>query len=174
MGFFDRKKDDDVLVDEQAISVIPIVAESLTVHKTLADSGGVRIQKKILEELINVDEPLLKQSVQVVRTAIGREVDAPLPIRYEGNSTIIPVIEERLVTRRQLYLVEEIRLTRVEQTERSPQAVTLRREEIVIERQDMESGTWRAEPSAPAAGPAPSIAAASSGPTSRAAPGPSR
>ena len=49
-------------------------------------------------------------------------------------STVIPVVEEVLVTQRKLVLKEEIRLRRVRSTEQHRETVTLRRHEAVVER----------------------------------------
>ncbi len=54
--------------------------------------------------------------------------------RQEGDTLIVPVIEEMLVTVKRLVLVEEVRITRVQGTHRKPQTFTLRKEHIEIER----------------------------------------
>jgi stress response protein YsnF len=61
-------------------------------------------------------------------------VDGPLPVRTEGDLTVIPVVEEVLVTAKQLRLVEEVRITRVRSTNVHHQNVTLRAEDIAVER----------------------------------------
>ena len=77
---------------------------------------------------------------------IGREVDGPVSIRYEGGATIIPVVEERLIIRRQPVLVEEIHISRESFVQRVPQSVTVRREEeVIIERQAPGESDWRVE-----------------------------
>ena len=81
-----------------------------------------------------------------MRVPIGREVDGPVHIRYEGGATIIPVVEERLILRRQLVLVEEIHVSRDSFIKRVPQAVTVRREEIIVERQAPGESEWQVEP----------------------------
>jgi len=39
-------------------------------------------------------------------------VDEPPQVRHEGEVMVVPVVQERLVTHKELVLVEEIRLTR--------------------------------------------------------------
>lgn len=152
MSLFDREPQDETLLDQTKVAVIPVLAETLHIHKTVADAGGVRIHKRVHVDTVTVDEPLLKQSVRITHVPIGREIAAPLPVRYEGDVTVIPVIEERLITVRQLFLVEEVHLTRIEQTVHEPQSITLRHEEAFVERQDMATGLWAAEHVALAAG----------------------
>ncbi len=145
MGLFDRKDDQDGAVRvpaDEAVTVIPVLSERLDVHKTVVDAGGVRIRKQVRPEEVTVDEPLLRQTVQVTRVPVGREVDSILPIRFEGDVTVIPVVEERLITRRQLFLVEEVRLSRIEQIDHVPQRLVIRHEQVVVERQDMATGQW--------------------------------
>lgn len=43
---------------------------------------------------------------------VGRILDAPVAQRQEGETLVLPVVEEVLVYRRKLYLREEIRITR--------------------------------------------------------------
>ena len=52
----------------------------------------------------------------------------------EGDLTIIPVVEERLVVTRELYLREEIHVRRVKQTETVEIPTTTRRQTARIER----------------------------------------
>ncbi len=122
----------------------PVIREAVTVHKTVADNGGLRLRKIVHEDAVLVDEELNAHSVSIRRVPIGREVEGPVEVRYENNATIFPVVEERLVIKRQLVLVEELHLERTSHTYRRPQTVTVRREEMIIERQDPGSDTWRA------------------------------
>ncbi len=121
---------------------IPVIEEKVTVHKTLADNGGVRLRKIVHENTVELDEPLAAQSVKLTRVPIGRDVAGPVAIRYENGMTIIPVVEERLVVHRQLVLVEEIHVSGTVHTRRAPQSVTVRREEIIVERQAPGSDDW--------------------------------
>ena len=47
---------------------------------------------------------------------------------------IVPVIEEMLITVKRLVLVEEVRITRTQGTQRKPRTYTLRKEHIEVER----------------------------------------
>jgi uncharacterized protein (TIGR02271 family) len=83
-----------------------------------------------------VDEPLLREEVTVERAAINQIVNEPVPVRYEGDTMIVPVLEEILVVEKRLVLKEEIRITRQRVEQREPQRVTLRSEEVIVERVD--------------------------------------
>jgi uncharacterized protein (TIGR02271 family) len=121
--------------------VIPVIAETLEVGRRELE-GTVRIRKVVHENPITVDETLRDERVSVERIAIGRRLDGPVGIRYEGDVMVIPVVEERLVVEKRLVLVEEIRVRRDTQTRREPQHVTLRQEQVVVERLDPRTQTW--------------------------------
>ena len=113
--------------------VIPVLAEELTVTKRRVQTGGVRVRKLLHERQEVVDILLLKEHVDVRHVMIDREVDAPLPVRREGDTTIIPIVEEVLIVEKRLPLKEEIHITRHTRTERHQERVTLRHEEAQIE-----------------------------------------
>lgn len=88
-----------------------------------------------------VDEPLLREQVNVERVAINQLVDGPIAVRQDGDTMIIPVLEEVLVIEKRLMLKEELRVTVQRTTVHDPQTVTLRTEEINIERIDPTSSS---------------------------------
>src|SRR5690606_31687528 len=55
-------------------------------------------------------------------------------IRYEGDTMIVPVLEEVLVMQKRLLLEEEVRITRRRSEHRAPQRVMLREEHAEVER----------------------------------------
>ena len=113
--------------------VIPIVEEKLTVDKRTVTTGGVRVVKRVTEREEVVDEALLRESVTVERVPINQIVAEAPPSRQEGDTLIVPVLEEVLVTEKRLLLKEEIRITRAQTTVHEPQTVTLRSEEAILE-----------------------------------------
>ena len=114
-------------------TVIPIVAEELSVGKRTVVTGGVRLTKSVSEREETVDEPLLRTDVHVERVPINQMVaDAPQP-RYEGDVYVVPVLEEVLIVEKRLMLKEEIRIQRTQTETHQPQQVTVRAEEVVLE-----------------------------------------
>jgi len=126
-----------------AEAVIPVIAEDLNVDKQQVPTGGVRVHKLIDEHDELISMPLAKDRVDIKRVVIGRDVDAPLPVRREGETIIVPVVEEVLVVEKRLRLKEELHITRTTSTEQFEQTVTLKREDAVIERLDAEGNTVR-------------------------------
>lgn len=121
-------------------AVIPVAQERLSVHKRQVDGATVRVTKVVHEEERTVNDPLLSEEVQVERVKIDRAVDAPEPIRAEGDTTIIPLYEEVLVVEKRLVLTEEVRVSKRQVEKRAPQSVTLRREEVNVEHLEPEKG----------------------------------
>lgn len=123
--------------------VIPVTEERLEIERRTVDTGhALRVRKRVHEEQAEVDEPLITEHVDAERVPIGRVIDQPVGIRHEGEVTIVPVIEERLVARKELVLVEEIRLTRRREVRQAREQVTLRRESVVVERFDPATQQW--------------------------------
>jgi stress response protein YsnF len=57
-------------------------------------------------------------------------------VRTENGVTILPIIEERLVVEKQLFLKEELHIRRDVKTETVEVPVTLRSERAIVERLD--------------------------------------
>jgi len=139
----DRLRGDETRRDGQSI-VIPVVVEELEVHKRTVETGRVRIRKTVTEREELIDQPLLREEVQVEHIPIQRIVDGPVAIRQEGDVLVIPVVEEVLVVEKRLILREEIRVTRRRVEEHHSERVVLRNEQVSVERSDARE---------PAAGP---------------------
>jgi uncharacterized protein (TIGR02271 family) len=60
--------------------------------------------------------------------------DAPVSPYTEGDTMVIPIIEERVIVTKRLVLVEEVRVKKIRREVREPQSVKLRREEVVVGR----------------------------------------
>jgi len=114
--------------------VVPVLVEELEVQKRLVETGKVRITKQVHEQEALVDEPLWREEVEVTHVPIQRVVDAPIPVREEHGTLIVSVLEEVLVVEKRLMLKEEIHMRRHRVETHQPQQVTLRREEVSVER----------------------------------------
>jgi uncharacterized protein (TIGR02271 family) len=118
----------------ETVLTAPVIAEQLTVEKRLVETGRIHIHKQVLEQEQVVDEPLLRQEVAVDHVPINQVWEgAPPPVRYEGETLVIPLLEEVLVVEKRLMLKEELHIHRVQRTVHAPQTVTVRREEVTVE-----------------------------------------
>jgi uncharacterized protein (TIGR02271 family) len=114
--------------------VVPVLVEELEVQKRLVETGKVRITKVVHERETIVDEPLWRDNVAVSRVPMQRVVDGPVPVREEHGTTIISVVEEVLVVEKRWMLREEIHIRKQRTETHQPQRITLRSEEVQVER----------------------------------------
>lgn len=121
-------------VGEESTYVLPVTQEDLTVGKQRVETGSVKIHKSVQERVEVVDEALQSEEVDVERVTINRPIDEPPAVRHEGDILIIPLLEEVLFVEKRLVLREEIRIKKVQKEIRAPQQVTLRQEQVEIER----------------------------------------
>lgn len=120
--------------DDTEAGTISLHAEEISLSKRKVTTGGVRVSVVTRQHEELVDELLAHEHAEIARTAIGKQIDAMPTVREEGDTMIIPIVEEVLVVERRLVLKEEIRLRRVRGTERHQERVTLRKQEAVITR----------------------------------------
>ena len=116
------------------ILVLPLLAEAVDVARRKVAGDTVRVATVTREHEQLVDEALAHERVEIERVAICRTVDAVPPVREEGDTTIMPVVEEVVVVERRLVLKEEIRIRRVRSTEHHRESVVLRTQDAVITR----------------------------------------
>ena len=123
----------DDLAAADAPIVIPLVEEHLEVSRRTVVTGTVRLQKTVHEFETQLDEPLGVRTFDVERVILNEPVESAPPVRQEGDTTVYPLVEERLILTKQLVLKEELRVTRRDTERRDTQTVTLRREHITVE-----------------------------------------
>jgi stress response protein YsnF len=141
---------------DEASAPIAVTEEQLHVGRRVSETGhGLRVRKHVEEVPVEAQASVVHEFVDVERVRVDRVVDVAPALRQEGDVTVVPVVEERLVTRKELVLVEEIRLTRRREETPAHADLTLRRERVVVERLDPASGRWQAEDAAPAPFPQP-------------------
>ena len=116
---------------------LPLYAEALVVARRQTHST-VRVATVTHEHEQLVDEALTHERVEIEHVPIGRTVETVPPVREEGDTTILPVVEEVVVVERRLVLKEEIRIRRLRSTERHQETVTLRTQDAVITRTEAE------------------------------------
>jgi uncharacterized protein (TIGR02271 family) len=87
---------------------VPVIEEQISIEKRRVETGQVVVHIEPTVERQELEVPLLEESVEVERVPINRFVDAPVPIRQEGEVTIVPVFEEVLVVEKRLMLKEEV------------------------------------------------------------------
>ncbi len=114
---------------------IPLVEERLLVTKRTVTTGKVRLVKSEQTYQETLNEPLAIRTFDVDRVMLNQVVEEVPPVRQEGDTTVYPVVEERMILTKQLVLREEVHVTRRDTQKLDTQVVTLRREHLTVERE---------------------------------------
>jgi uncharacterized protein (TIGR02271 family) len=124
---------------------VPVIEEELEVGKRRVEGDRVSVRTIPRERTEVVEQPLESMEVEVERIAIDREIDTAPEIRNDGDTMIIPIVEERLVVEKRLFLREEVHVRRRRVVTQFRQNVTLRSQEVVVERREAASDRDRTE-----------------------------
>ena len=125
----------DTAEDVAEDTVVSVAEETLQVGKRSVTKGVVRLSKRVVERQETVDLPLQQARVKLERVSVNQVVSEAAPVRYKGDTMIVPLYEEVLVVSKQLMLAEEVRITKARTEQRQPQQVTLRRETVELSRE---------------------------------------
>jgi stress response protein YsnF len=114
---------------------IPVVEEDVHIEKRTVSRGRVRVETvtEIRDEVARAD--LETSDVEIVRVPVGREVEEPPAMRTEGETIIVPVLEEVFVVEKRLMLKEELHITRRVTSEAVEIPVRLRKQRAVVRRE---------------------------------------
>ena len=114
--------------------VVPLHAAEVSVAKRRVVTGQVKVGTITRESEQLVEELLEHEHVEVERTPIGKQVDKAPSVREEGDTLIIPILEEIVVVERRLLLKEEVRVRRTREKQPYQERVVVRKQEAVITR----------------------------------------
>jgi stress response protein YsnF len=117
---------------------LPIIEEQARVTKRTAETVRVSVRTVPEEEQVLLRDEVRREHVEVTRVPVDREVAEAPAIRAEGDITVVPVLEERLVVEKRLFLIEELHLRRSERREAVELPATLRRTRVEVERHQLD------------------------------------
>ncbi len=123
--------------DETA--TIPLAEEQLSVSKRQVERR-VRIRTVTEDIPASFTEELSGERIDIQHVTVERELDGPAEIRFEGELMIIPVVEERLIIEKRLFLVEEVHVRRITEVETIERPVMLKRQRVVVDRSENGGG----------------------------------
>ena len=115
-------------------AVVPVLAEELVVDTKAVPVGGVRVHRRVLEHEEEIELPLMREHLDIRRVILNQDVDGPLPVRQDGDTIIVPIVEEVLIVEKRFRLKEEVHMTRRAFEEMHRERVVVRRQEAEIER----------------------------------------
>lgn len=136
-----REKVDTDTVTAEAAGTVDLDKEDLTyslaeeqlqadVYETRI--GTVAISKRTEELPVEGEVDVDHDEVEIEHKEINEPVAESEQPWYDGDTLVIPVYEEVLVTEKRLYLKEEIRVTRVKTTEQVKVQDTVRRQVVDV------------------------------------------
>ena len=115
---------------------IPVIEEHLNIDKKTVETGRYKIKKTVSQEEYSEDIPTIHEKVDIQRVQVNKYIDTLPDVRYEGDTTIIPVIKEVVVVEKKLMLVEEIHVTRTNSEVSVKVKDKIRKENIEINKID--------------------------------------
>lgn len=124
--------------DLTVVETVQLVEETFSVSKREVLAGTVRVSTTT-DSVQEIAEIALERTIaDVTRVPIGQIVEVAPSVRTDGATTIVPILEERYVVVKQLYLKEELHVRHHVETEISHVPVVLRRQTAVVDRLDAE------------------------------------
>jgi stress response protein YsnF len=117
--------------------VIPVAEESISLSKHEVETGRVRVALSTDVETVIVRETLRGHRIEVERVPLNLALPDGEPApqsRQEGDTLIIPVLEERPVVVKRLVVTEEVRLRFVSAEMPFEEKLSVRRQEATVDR----------------------------------------
>lgn len=115
--------------------VVPLVEETLSVDKEWVQAGKVIIRKEVTTRTQEVPVEILHEELDVQRVQVNRALleGEHAESRQEGDTLIIPVVDEELVVTKRYVVREELRVTKRKVAEQQQVSDTVRSEQLFIE-----------------------------------------
>lgn len=117
--------------------VIPLAEESVSVFKREVKTGQVQVALSTDVETVIAREMLRGCKIEVERVLVNQTLPDGEPApqsRQEGNTLVIPVVEEIAVVVKRLVVTEEVRLRFVTVETPFEEAVSVRRQRATVDR----------------------------------------
>jgi uncharacterized protein (TIGR02271 family) len=117
---------------QEAEQIILLLEEQLRISKRTVETGRVQVRVLTESETAIAEAELWSEHFETKLISIGREISELPGLREEGDTVIIPVVEEILVLEKRLILKEEVHIRRVrsEQTVRRSMPIRRQRAEV--------------------------------------------
>jgi stress response protein YsnF len=125
-------------IDQHESRSFGLAAEEAIARVHEVNRGKVVVDKRV--ELVpheaHVD--VGTDRVDVERVPIGEEVDTPPQVRQEGDTLVVPVVEEVLVVTKRYRIIEEVRVTKYRDVQTETFHEELRREVLTVTEEDVD------------------------------------
>ena len=117
-------------------TVVPLVEEHIVVGKRQVETARVRLRRETEEHVQTVSVALSNVSWEVEHVPINQLVEAQPEIRQVGDTIIFPMVEEKMVVQRELWLREEIHVRKTTSTVEKSAEFPVKRDVLVENRSD--------------------------------------
>ena len=119
---------------------ISVIEEKLSIEKRLVFDGRVEVRSHTDNVKKQLKASISRERVDVQRVPFDVVVDVAPQVRVEGDLMIVPVLEERLVVVKRLFLVEEIHIRKTTSSETERVDAVLRKQRVTVERKETQQG----------------------------------
>ncbi|MFW0790864.1 DUF2382 domain-containing protein [Gordonia sp. CPCC 205333] len=127
----ESESDPDVLV-------VGLHEEFLTTQKKEVVTGVAQVRKTIESESADLEFDVERERAEVTRVVVADQEVSSVPQPYwDGDTYVVPVVEEELIVTKRLVVREEVRIRRVRGTDTVSVPVTVRRERVVVDEIDV-------------------------------------
>jgi uncharacterized protein (TIGR02271 family) len=130
---------------------VPLHEEQLGVRTRVEETGELSIRRDVIEEEQVVDVPVRREELRIERRPVQLRATQGAGIIQEGNIIRIPVRAERLVITKETWVVEEVRVERIQTEEIQQVRETVRREQVSVDQSPV-AGAPDATATAPVTG----------------------
>jgi hypothetical protein len=112
-------------------TVIPMVAERVVTE--IREVPRQRLRRRVVSEEKVVETPYSRERIDIERVPMNTYVERPPEPRWEGDTMILPCVEEVVVVEKRLRIREEIRIRLVRERHVDRRTLVLRHHEIEME-----------------------------------------
>ncbi|HET7229800.1 MAG TPA: PRC and DUF2382 domain-containing protein [Longimicrobium sp.] len=126
-----------------------LAEEELALYKDRVSAGSVDVHKRVETRHVRESVPVMHEEVTVERRAVSNP-GAGTEVRYEGDTMIVPIVEEELVVQKRTVVREELVIRRTQVQREQVVEADLRREHVDVDgpgvaaRGSMDAGADRA------------------------------
>ena len=114
---------------------IELREERLDIDKDEVQTGEVRIQKRVVEEIRNIEVPVTHEELTIERRPVTDQTFTVGPITDvdETEDIVIPILEEQINVIKHTEVIEEVTIHKNKVTENKQVTDTVRKEELEVE-----------------------------------------
>lgn len=121
-----------------------LAEEELALYKNRVQAGSVDVHKRVETRHVRESVPVMHEEVTVERRAVDNP-DASAEVRYEGDTMIVPIVEEELVVQKRTVVREELVIRRKQVEREQVVEADLRRERVDVDGPGIDDGGMRAD-----------------------------